>query len=188
MGRWKKLFVASSLVGISLVVIPDPASAIVVDWKAFHFNACGYSRLCDAQGDTEVADAIAQSIKNGDPDLATLNEICNHQLVRIVSRLGELGEVWNGFVDATVAITNDPHGRPNCLYGNAILWPGSDYKYVDSRDLYIEGGDEPRKVTCALFDRPKPLFDQCVTHLISSHDEPRRRHDGRRSAEFNPSR
>ena len=165
--------VAVAIAATGGFAVPREASAIDFVWKIFNFNMCGYDMGCPAKGGTGVAEAVAQSLKDNPTDVATLNELCFHQAERVRTRLGELGRQWDYVFDPTVHFTNDPDGRPDCLYGNAVMFAGTGYPVAYQYDLYNEGMREPRGLQCVELNAPKPLTDICVTHLINSSSDPK---------------
>ncbi|MFE9636092.1 endonuclease/exonuclease/phosphatase family protein [Streptomyces sp. NPDC006463] len=127
------------------------------------YNICG--NMCSLPP-YDPARRIAAVVAEADPggwgaDQLFLQEVCEHQYLALLDRLGPLG--YAGFHSATL-----PAGNPAICeghaYGNAVLVRGPVSETADL-DLTVGGEREPITVPCALtFLANRPTWS-CSVHL-----------------------
>jgi hypothetical protein len=149
--------------------------------KILHWNLDGAK---DNHGDYDVVDRFVQEILAKQPDIISMNEICERQFVRVGDELRDAGYVVEGYYHASqIAVPNcftshQPELRTSA--GNAILMRGN---MVSHQGWMFDGDEklqervtqpgETRSIACVTARIDKVLTDikACAAHLQQRDDE-----------------
>jgi endonuclease/exonuclease/phosphatase family metal-dependent hydrolase len=118
------------------------------------FNMCGHA--CN-RGGLDVVPPLENSIRDRQPFVVTLNEVCETQYDSLRTALS----AYQGRFDPT-----GPRCRNGARYGNALLVRSSEVDFVGTWELPNPAQDEPRRLMCVRTrvgdESPVRV---CVTHI-----------------------
>lgn len=154
---------------------PPAAAAVVRDLKVLQFNIAGGAKNA---GSMTVADYVVGRVLAEQPDVISLNEVCDDQYQHIRDRLNEAGYGANSHFAHTKLVALEcselvqPDGAGNAIFVRAGIEDGSATSYYfDGPDTLVDSWDGflDRGIACvtARFEIP---IRACAAHTSPEDD------------------